>query len=75
MSKDKIEIFGDRLKKVLEGFQTMQHFGIDSEILIAWLQIKTKLSKKDIELMLKHQEEFYNKLLSENILDSLDEKK
>lgn len=71
--KTNIEIFGKRLKKVLEGFNTIKHYGLDEEILICWLQVKTRLNKKDIQLMLKSQEEFYNKLLSEDILDGLED--
>jgi hypothetical protein len=72
---DHIKIFGERLKKVLEGIEILKNFGLDEEILISWLQTKTHLSKKDIELVLRRQEEFYNKLLNKNILDNLEDKK
>ena len=70
-NKDHIKIFGQRLKKVLEGFETLKTFGLDEDILITWLCYKTKLSKKDVKLMLKHQEGFYNKLLKKGILEAL----
>jgi len=66
---DQVKIFGERLKKVLEGLNTMKNYGLDEEILIAWLIVKTKLSKKDVCLMLRSQEEFYNKLISQSILE------
>lgn len=73
MARNEIKIFGQRLKKVIEGFNTMKHFGLDEEILICWLRIKTGLSLKDLKLMLKSQEEFYDKLLSKNVLNLLEE--
>ena len=69
--KDHIKIFGNRLKKLIEGIETMKHFGLDEGILIAWLCHKTKLSKKDVQLMLKSQDEFYNKLMKKNIIENL----
>lgn len=69
--KDHIKIFGNRLKKLIEGIETMKHFGLDEDILIAWICYKTKLSKKDVQLMLKSQEEFYTRLLKKNILENL----
>ena len=70
--KDHIKIFGNRLKKLVEGVETMKHFGLDNDILVSWLCYKTKLSKKDIQLMLKSQEEFYNKLMKRNIIENLE---
>ncbi len=70
--KDHIKIFGNRLKRLVEGIETMKHFGLDNDILIFWLCHKTKLSKKDVQLMLKSQEEFYNKLLKKNIIENLE---
>lgn len=62
-----IRIFGARLKKVIEGINLMKNFGMDEDILICWLRIKTGLSQADIKLMLKSQEEFYNKLVATSI--------
>jgi hypothetical protein len=73
MTTNNIKIFGARLKSVIQGFETIKHFGLDEDILIAWLQVKTKLSKKDIQLMLRQQEEFYNKLMSKDILKQFEE--
>ncbi len=70
-TKDHIKIFGNRLKKLIQGIETMKHFGLDEEILISWLCHKTKLSKKDVQIMLRSQEEFYNRLLKKNIIENL----
>ncbi len=70
-TKDHIKIFGNRLKKLVEGIETMKHFGLDEDILVSWLCHKTKLSKKDVQLMLKSQEAFYNKLMKKNIIENL----
>ncbi len=69
--KDHIKIFGSRLKKLIEGIETMKHFGLDNDILTSYLCHKTKLSKRDVQLMLKSQEEFYNKLMKKNIIENL----
>ncbi len=70
--KDHIKIFGNRLKQLIQGIETMKNFGLDEDILVSWLCYKTKLSKKDVQLMLKSQEEFYNKLVKRNILENLE---
>jgi len=70
--KDHIKIFGNRLKQLIQGIETMKHFGLDNEILISWLCYKTKLPKKDVQLMLKSQEEFYNRLMKKNIIENLE---
>jgi hypothetical protein len=67
--KDYVKLFGERLKKLNEGIQTMKNFGLDEEILICWLRVKTGLSLGDIKLMLRSQEEFYEKLKAKGICD------
>lgn len=67
MVKDKIQIFGERLKKVIEGINTLKTYGMDEEILICWLRIKTGLSQADIKSMIKSQEEFYEKFIAMEI--------
>jgi len=73
MAKDKIEIFGERLKKVSEGLSTMKHFGLDESILIAWLCHKLKISEKKALQILRCEEEFYNNLIKGVMLDKLKE--
>jgi len=67
MAKDYVKIFGQRLKKLIEGINTMKQFGLDEDILICWLRIKTGLSQADVKLMLRSQEEFYEKLAAKGI--------
>ena len=67
--KDYVKIFGERLKKVQEGIQTMKTWGIDEDILICWLRIKTRLPEKEVKLMLRSQEEFYDRLIAKGICD------
>lgn len=66
-----IKIFGKRLKKVIEGINTLKHFGLDEEILICWLRCKTGLPKGDIKIMLKSQEEFYERFLNKITLKKI----
>lgn len=68
---DKIIILNRRLKKIQEKFEALQKSGIDQEILEIYLRNKTKLSQKDVQLMLKSQEAFYNKLMKRNIIENL----
>ena len=67
----RFHILGERLKRVQEGFSIMKNLGIDEEILIAWLQVKTKLSAKVIRIMLRSQEEFYERLMKEEMLKKI----
>jgi len=62
--KTQIEITGERLKKVIEGFNAIKTFGLDEDILICYLRVKTKMNEKNIKLMLKFQNEFINKLMA-----------
>lgn len=66
--------FEKNLEKIKTSLELMKKYGIDEEILEAWLQIKTKLSKHDVQLMLNSTKEFYNKLLSKEMLKELDDK-
>lgn len=61
----KLTLLQRRLKVVKEKFDALKASGIDEEILICYLKQKTKLSTKQIKLMLYHQEEFYDKLISD----------
>lgn len=69
----KIETLNKRLKEVVDKFKEFQQVGINDEILIMYLQQKTKLSRKNINLLLKNQEEFYHNLIKEEIMEGLKE--
>ena len=68
---DKIETLNKRLREVVDKFNEFQRIGINEEILEMYLQQKTKLSKKNVRLLLKNYEEFYHKLLKEEIVKGL----
>ena len=68
---DKIETLNKRLREVVDKFNEFQRIGINEEILEMYLQQKTKLSKKNVRLFLKNYEEFYHKLLKEEIVKGL----
>ena len=63
-----LKTFEKKLDQIRQGLEIMKRCGIDDELLIAWIQSKTKLPQKDIKLMLKSTEEFYGKLLKKEML-------
>ena len=69
---DKIKMFGEQLKRVAEGFETMKTHGIDEDILIAYLCHKMRISEKQVKEFLKNTEAFYEKLIKEGILDQFE---
>lgn len=69
--KDKIEIFGEQLKELNENIRAFKKNGVDEEILIAWLIYRLKVSKKEARSIIQCQNEFYNKLIKEGIVDKL----
>lgn len=73
MTEDKIQIFGTRLKKVAEALNTIKHFGLDEDLLIAWLCHKLKISEKDAKKIMNVHEEFYDKIIKKQMLNNLKE--
>lgn len=64
-------VLSERLKQVSEKFKELKACGVDEEILIAFLQKKTGLSQKDVKLILKNYEAFYDKLATKYIADNI----
>ncbi len=69
---DKIETLNKRLTEVRDKFIALKECGIDEEILEIYLQSKTKLSRKKIKELINHQDDFYNKLIKNEILEGLE---
>lgn len=69
--EDKLEILNNRLKETRDKFIELKNSGIDEEILEIYLQHKTKLSKRNIKLVISNLDEFYNKTIKNNILREL----
>ena len=69
---DKIEELNKRLREVKESFETLRKSGIDSDILITYLQAKTKLGRAKCESFLNHLEDFYNGLIKQSVLDQFE---
>lgn len=72
MTQDKITTLNKRLKEVKEKFEDLKKSGIDEDILIVWIKDKTPLPKGSVIKMLKAQEEFYDRLVKDSILDALE---
>jgi DNA-binding protein H-NS len=68
---DKITTLEKRLKEIKEIFEAIKKNGISEEILIPYLQMKTKLSRKDVKKMLNSIEEFYEDLVSKETAKSI----
>jgi len=67
-----IETLNRRLKEVVDKFNALKNCGMDEEILKIYLQNKTKLPRRDIDKMLKHMEEFYDRLIKEELIKNLE---
>ena len=67
-----IETLNRRLKEVADKFNALKNCGMDEEILKIYLQNKTKLPRRDIDKMLKHMEEFYDRLIKEELIKNLE---
>lgn len=74
MTTDKLVTLSNRLREVKEKFDALEKCGIDREILVIYIQAKTKLSKGNVLKMLHAQNEFYHSLIRKAIVDSLEEK-
>ena len=68
---DKIKLLEHRLREVADKFNALKKCGIDEEILIVYIQSKTKLSQKKVKKMLSATEEFYNKLIAQMTAEAL----
>lgn len=66
-----IETLNRRLKEVVDKFNILKESGLNEEILKIYLQNKTKLSKKDIDNVIKNVEEFYDKLMKKELVKNL----
>ena len=69
---EKIETLNKKLTEVRDKFIKLKECGIDEEILEIYLQSKTKLSRKNVRLVLDNLDRFYNKLIKEEILEVLE---
>ena len=61
----------DHMKEVVKKFKELQRSGIDEELMVVWIADKCNLSKKDVRFMLLRQKEFYNKLVSDEVAETL----
>jgi hypothetical protein len=68
---EKVTLLERRLKQVKETFEALKKSGINEEILIAYLQNKTKMSRKAIKRMLDNIEQFYEDLVSKEVANAL----
>ena len=66
---DKIEELKTKMQKVVDAFNELKRSGINQEILIAYIQYKTKLPISSIRKMLESYEEFHTSLIKQEILN------
>ena len=68
---DKLATLSKRLKEARDKFIDLKNCGVDSEILIVYLQHKTKLSRAKVIDFLKNVDDFYDKLVTEESVKNL----
>jgi hypothetical protein len=68
---DKVTLLEKRLKEIKEVFESLKKTGVSEEIMIPYIQMKTKLSRKDVKRMLSSIEEFYEDLISKETAKSI----
>ena len=64
---DKFTMLNKRLKAVHQKFVDLKNSGIDEDILVAYLQVRTGFSKKQVKIFLESYELFYRKLVKEAV--------
>ena len=64
---DKFTMLNKRLKAVHQKFVDLKNSGIDEDILVAYLQVRTGFSKKQVQIFLESYELFYRKLMKEEV--------
>jgi len=69
----KMELLNKRLKEVVEKFNALKKSGMDLDILVTYISAKTKLTKKEVQDVLDNVDKFYNKILGDEVLKSLEE--
>jgi len=71
MKENQLEKLQKSLKEIKQKFNDLKNSGIDMEILEIYLMKKTKLSKQKVREFIKNEDEFFNKLISDEVLDKL----
>lgn len=70
--ENQTNILSERIKELSEKFKELKESGIDEDILISYLHDRTKLSYRNVRLMLECVDEFYEKLTSKIFLKALE---
>ena len=63
MSRVTAEQLHHRLKDVMKTYHDLKKLGFSEDILVTYLQSKTKLSKKKVVQLLNNIDEFYENLI------------
>jgi len=65
---DKFEQLKKSLKKTVDAFKELKECGINEEVLIAYIQYQTKLSRREILGVLESYEDFHTNLIKKEML-------
>lgn len=68
-----LKAFNNRLQKLNEGITLMKRFGLNEDILIAYLCHNLHISKKDAQNIINCYEGFYEKIVKKGIIGKLKE--
>jgi hypothetical protein len=68
----KIDTLNKQLKDIKEAYEKWQHSGLNEEVLIIYLQAKTKLSRKKVMQVLNEQQKFFDNLIKDEVVKRLE---
>lgn len=61
----------DHMKEIVRKFNEYKKSGIDEEIMIIYIADKTRLPKSKVKQMLNCQQEFYDKLIQDEVAEKI----
>ena len=68
---DKIDDLRKKLKEVVDAYNNFKDNGVHKDILISYLRYRTKMPVHKIKQMIEATDEFYKKLIKEDIAEKL----
>jgi len=66
-----MKLFGNRLEKLSTELQLMKQYGINEDVLKAYLCHNLKISEKKAEQIMKCYEDFYGNFIKKGVSDAL----
>jgi hypothetical protein len=73
MSEDLLITLNSRLNKISEGLKAFKEAGLNEELLICYLMVNSKLSRKRAIHLINDVSSFYENLVKDELLNKLEE--